>query len=153
MPIRAVHLSRKMDIVQLFQRLYTDRFKVSHYLHKDSIVLKLRTSNESSRRHHVPPHLDQDTTASAKTTTSSKQTADEKKLGSLRSVDRWVVYFDYGAVVFFNCSTELTERLINHVKSFCTDVFEMRGHDEELMLIADPQMTSWSNLSDNSIRV
>lgn len=135
MPIRAVHLGRKMDIVQLFQRLYTDRYKVSHYLHKDSIVLKLRSMPDI----RVPIELTREGSDEEETTVPSKE--------------KWVVYFDYGAVVFFNCEAKLTDRLINHAKSFCTDTFEMRGHDEELMLIADPDLKLWSSLHDNSIRV
>ncbi|KAF0700596.1 Aste57867_8932 [Aphanomyces stellatus] len=160
MPIRAVHLARKMDIVSLFQRLYTDRFKVNHYLYKDSIVLRLSSSAEEKPSWvsnlnikpttsfvPMPPPVDKASTDNVD--------GDDGPAGiqSRRAKDKWVVYFDYGAVVFFNCDDSLTETLVKHAKKYCSDAFDIRGHDEELLLVADPTQSAWSELKENNIRV
>ncbi|OQR89338.1 hypothetical protein THRCLA_09787 [Thraustotheca clavata] len=157
MPIRAVHLARKMDIVSLFQRLYTDRFKVSHYLYKDSVVLRLSSSNDNGTNPWIA-QLNNSVKTSASTfppeiTTSAPALGENLEIPSRRAKDKWVVYFDYGAVVFFNCEDSLTTTLIKHAKKYCSDAFEMRGHDEELLLVADPTQKQWSELKENNIRV
>ncbi|ETV94871.1 hypothetical protein H310_11528 [Aphanomyces invadans] len=122
MPIRAVHLARKMDIVSLFQRLYTDRFKVSHYLYKDSIVLRLSAATDDRNAAWVStlnlnmkpstfPAMAPFTPPSANPSLDAPT-----EIPSRRAKDKWVVYFDYGAVVFFNCDDSLTETLVKHAK-------------------------------------
>ncbi|RHY32867.1 hypothetical protein DYB32_002157 [Aphanomyces invadans] len=144
MPIRAVHLARKMDIVSLFQRLYTDRFKVSHYLYKDSIVLRLSAATDDRNAAWVStlnlnmkpstfPAMAPFTPPSANPSLDAPT-----EIPSRRAKDKWVVYFDYGAVVFFNCDDSLTETLVKHAKKYCSDAFDIRGHDEELLLVRAP---------------
>jgi uncharacterized Rmd1/YagE family protein len=160
MPIRAVHIARKMDIARLFQQLYTDRFKVTHYLHKDSIVLRLSGSKNNAHAGLVtgvaPPTLQ------SVPSISSSSSVDTTKLSvgtggatvtSRRATDKWVVYFDYGAVVFFNCDQVLVNTLIKHATRFCSDVFEMRGHEEEMLLVGDPAQHKWSTLVENNVLV
>lgn len=161
MPIRAVHVARKMDIVSLFQKLYTDRFKVTHFLHKDSIVLRLSGTGD----HQILPTAatgvgaTAPAVASASATTANAATQDLTTLSvggnltSRRAKDKWVVYFDYGAVVFFNCDQALVSTLIKHAQRFCTDVFDMRGHEEELLLVSNPALKKWSDLVENNILV
>lgn len=156
MPIRAVHVARKMDIVSLFQKLYTDRFKVTHFLHKDSIVLRLSGSDSQSL---VPPPVAPGGAGAAGASAPGAGTKDLTTLnvgGSLtsrRGKDKWVVYFDYGAVVFFNCDQALISTLIKHAQRFCSDVFDMRGHEEELLLVSNPALKKWSDLVENNILV
>ncbi|KAI9917709.1 hypothetical protein PsorP6_012387 [Peronosclerospora sorghi] len=160
MPIRAVHIARKLDIANLFQKLYTDKFKVTHYLHKDSIVLKL--NNGSKNNGHdglvtgiLPSALQgsgsNNTNVDAVSTLSIGSGG--KTITSRRGTDKWVVYFDYGAVVFFNCDQVLVNTLIKHATRFCSDVFEMRGHEEEMLLIGDPAQPRWSTLVENNVLV
>ncbi|RLN83698.1 hypothetical protein DYB28_005239 [Aphanomyces astaci] len=160
MPIRAVHLARKMDIVSLFQRLYTDRFKVSHYLYKDSIVLRLSATSDdrnaawlSNLNLNMKPSTFPAMTPSAPPSSESSSSSSTTEVPSRRAKDKWVVYFDYGAVVFFNCDDSLTETLVKHAKKYCSDAFDIRGHDEELLLVTDPVQTTWSELKENNIRV
>ncbi|KDO27006.1 hypothetical protein SPRG_07718 [Saprolegnia parasitica CBS 223.65] len=142
MPIRAVHLARKMDIVSLFQRLYTDRFKVSHYLYKDSVVLRLSSGNDNAPNPWIA-HLNNSVKTSASTfppeLPPSAALPENPEIPSRRAKDKWVVYFDYGAVVFFNCDDSLTTTLIKHAK--------------KLLLVADPTQKGWSELKENNIRV
>ncbi|KAE9025741.1 hypothetical protein PR003_g11612 [Phytophthora rubi] len=158
MPIRAVHIARKMDIASLFQKLYTDRFKVTHYLHKDSIVLRLSGSKNNGHAGLVtgeappPVHGNGSNNSNADTTTLSVG-AGGKTVTSRRGADKWVVYFDYGAVVFFNCDQALVNTLIKHATRFCSDVFEMRGHEEEMLLVGDPAQQKWSTLVENNVLV
>lgn len=144
MPIRAVHVARKMDIPALFQKLYTDRFKVTHFLQKDSIVLRLSGNND-------PAHLVSSGGVPEKNDKTTVNIAGN--LASRRAKDKWVVYFDYGAVVFFNCDQALMNTLIKHSTKFCSDVFEMRGHEEELVLVSNPALDKWSDLVENNILV
>jgi len=160
MPIRAVHLARKMDIVSLFQRLYTDRFKVSHFLHKDSVVLRLSGGNDQNSTSNIISRLNFNKTGSAsgnlptiETTIGTPDLNLSAESPSRRAKDKWVVYFDYGAVVFFNCDDSLTTTLIKHAKKYCSDAFDIRGHDEELLLVTDPAQKEWSDLKENNIRV
>jgi uncharacterized Rmd1/YagE family protein len=146
MPIRAVHVARKMDIVSLFQKLYTDRFKVTHFLHKDSIVLRLSGHGD----HPVMPAPGAKPDAAAQDLTTLSVGGN---LASRRAKDKWVVYFDYGAVVFFNCDQALVSTLIKHAQRFCSDVFDMRGHEEELLLVSNPALQKWSDLVENNILV
>lgn len=155
MPIRAVHVARKMDIVSLFQKLYTDRFKVSHFLHKDSIVVRLSGAHDQvSLVTGIPG-----STSSPLQMTSAAAAQDGTTVSlagnitSRRAKDKWVVYFDYGAVVFFNCDQQLVTTLIKHASKFCSDVFEMRGHEEELMLVSNPALEKWSSLVENNVLV
>lgn len=155
MPIRAVHVARKMDIVSLFQKLYTDRFKVSHFLHKDSIVVRLSGAHDQTTMVTGIPG-----SASSPLTMTSAAAAQDAttvslagNLTSRRAKDKWVVYFDYGAVVFFNCDQHLVTTLIKHASKFCSDVFEMRGHEEELMLVSNPALEKWSSLVENNVLV
>ncbi|TMW69573.1 hypothetical protein Poli38472_001729 [Pythium oligandrum] len=150
MPIRAVHLARKMDIVGLFQKLYTDRFKVSHFLHKDSIVLRLSGSHDQTNLVTGMPTPPQTTAGTDQDLTTINLGGN---LTSRRAKDKWVVYFDYGAVVFFNCEQQLITTLIKHAHKFSQDVFDMRGHDEELLLVGNPALEKWSSLSENNIIV
>lgn len=151
MPIRAVHLARRMDIVKLFQKLYTDRFKISHFIHKDSIVLRLSGSHDQTGivTGIVPPMVPSTATPEPSETVLNLP----GNVASRRAKDKWVVYFDYGAVVFFNCDQQLSSTLIKHATRFCQDAFEMRGHEEELLLIGNPALEKWSDLSDNNISV
>lgn len=148
MPIRAVHLGRKMEIVKLFQRLYTDMNKVSHYLHKDSIVLKLRAKQVAKN-----PYNSFFANFLARENESEENTSSKLLENSTLAEEKWVVYFDYGAVVFFNCEPHLIDKLMDHAQRFCTDTFEIRGHEEELMLVADPMLNKWSILMDHGIQV
>ncbi|TYZ62145.1 hypothetical protein PybrP1_009616 [[Pythium] brassicae (nom. inval.)] len=148
MPIRAVHVARKMDIVSLFQKLYTDRFKVAHFLHKDSIVLRLSGTTDLAA---LPAGLAGTAPAAAAADTTTINLAGN--LVSRRAKDKWVVYFDYGAVVFFNCDQQLVSTLIKHATKFCSDVFEMRGHEEELVLVSNPALEKWSSLVENNVLV
>jgi uncharacterized Rmd1/YagE family protein len=150
MPIRAVHLARKMDITGLFQKLYTDRFNVSHFLHKDSLVLRVSGTNDATGliTGIASPPLSSEGIETSQTTLNLPG-----DLTSRRAKDRWVVYFDYGAVVFFNCDQHLISTLTKHATRFCQDAFEMRGHEEELLLIGNPALEKWSDLSDNNISV
>lgn len=151
MPIRAVHVARKMDIVSLFQKLYTDRFKVAHFLHKDSIVLRLSGAQDvPSVVTGVPGSATSPPTTNAKDATTLSLAGN---LTSRRAKDKWVVYFDYGAVVFFNCDQQLVTTLIKHAGKFCSDVFDMRGHEEELMLVSNPALDKWSALVENNVLV
>ncbi|KAG7396957.1 hypothetical protein PHYBOEH_001470 [Phytophthora boehmeriae] len=157
MPIRAVHIARKMDIASLFEKLYTDRFKVTHYLHKDSIVLRL--SGNKNNGHiglvtgEAPPVMTNSTNANADAFTTLSVGTGGKTVTSRRGTDKWVVYFDYGAVVFFNCDQILVNTLIKHATRFCSDVFKMRGHEEEMLLIGDPAQQKWSTLIENNVLV
>ncbi|KAL8010692.1 hypothetical protein Plhal710r2_c058g0167771 [Plasmopara halstedii] len=158
MPIRAVHVARKMDIARLFQKLYTDRFKVTHYLHKDSIVLRLsgnKRSDHAGLVTGVAPSFANSVNNSSNIDTISKLNvgAGGKTVTSRRATDKWVVYFDYGAVVFFNCEQVLVNTLIKHATRFCSDVFEMRGHEEEMLLVGDPAQQKWSTLVENNVLV
>ncbi|RLN97679.1 hypothetical protein BBJ28_00019714 [Nothophytophthora sp. Chile5] len=160
MPIRAVHIARKMDITSLFQKLYTDRFKVTHYLHKDSIVLRLSGSKNNGHVGLVtgvaPPTVASATngsSSSADAVTKLNVGAGGKTITSRRATDKWVVYFDYGAVVFFNCDQVLVNTLIKHATRFCGDVFELRGHEEEMLLVGDPAQQKWSTLVENNVLV
>ncbi|KAH9150832.1 hypothetical protein AeRB84_006407 [Aphanomyces euteiches] len=156
MPIRAVHLARKMDIVALFQRLYTDRFKVSHYLYKDSIVLRLSAAPDDRQAawlSNLNLNMKPSTFSASATNHELSNPSIESEIQSRRAKDKWVVYFDYGAIVFFNCDDSLTETLVKHAKKYCSDAFDIRGHDEELLLVADPQQSQWSELKENNIRV
>jgi uncharacterized Rmd1/YagE family protein len=147
MPIRAVHIARKMDIVSLFQKLYTDRFKVTHFLHKDSIVLRLSGTNEQNV---ITPSANGSPVLQDADMTTVNLAGN---LSSRRAKDKWVVYFDYGAVVFFNCDQQLVTTLVKHASKFCNDVFDMRGHEEELMLVANPALDKWSSLVENNVLV
>uniref|UniRef100_M4BVL5 DUF155 domain-containing protein n=1 Tax=Hyaloperonospora arabidopsidis (strain Emoy2) TaxID=559515 RepID=M4BVL5_HYAAE len=159
MPIRAVHIARKMDIANLFRKLYTDKFKVTHYLHKDSIVLRLNSGKSNGHDGLVtgvtPPTTVHDPCSidiiDAVSTLSIGSGG--KTVTSRRGTDKWVVYFDYGAVVFFNCDQALVSTLIKHATRFCSDVFEMRGHEEELLLVGDPAQKRWSRLVENNVLV
>lgn len=153
MPIRAVHLARKMNIVALFQKLYTDRFNVSHFLHKDSIVLRLSGAQDAtSLVTGLPPVVDP--TAPPTIDGAVQPTlALPGNLSSRRAKDRWIVYFDYGAVVYFNCDQQLISTLSKHATRFCQDPFEMRHHEEELLLISNPALDKWSQLAENTITV
>ena len=182
MQIRAVHISRKMDIVQLFQRLYTNQYKVSHYLHKDSIVLRLKHSTWATDP--KLPSMPQFNSTLEPTPASSPSgtfiyiliipssdnplilcglpylddPGEEPSLWPTNTStnthgDKYVVYFDYGAVVFFNCDDKLTSTLVKHAKSFCTDVFDIRGHEEKLTLMQDPELNAWSELRDSCIKI
>ncbi|GLE04324.1 hypothetical protein PINS_up013239 [Pythium insidiosum] len=151
MPIRAVHLARKMDTVALFQKLYTDKFKVAHFLHKDSVVLRLSGSHDQTNLVTGMPI--KPPTLSAPVDSGLQKLILPGNVTSRRAKDKWIVYFDYGAVVFFNCDQQLINTLTKHAKRFCQDVFEMRGHDEELLLVGNPSLDKWSNLSDNQITV
>lgn len=158
MPIRAVHVARKMDITNLFQKLYTDRFKVTHYLHKDSIVLKLsgcRNGGHAGRVSGAAPYTVQSLSngTNGDVETQLSVGAGGKPVTSRRATDKWVVYFDYGAVVFFNCDQALVSTLIKHATRFCSDVFEMRGHEEEMLLVGDPAQQKWSTLVENNVLV
>ncbi|KAG6580245.1 uncharacterized protein IUM83_19314 [Phytophthora cinnamomi] len=158
MPIRAVHVARKMDIASLFQKLYTDRFKVTHFLHKDSIVLRLSGSKNNAHAGLVtgvapPPVQNHGANSSNADTTTLSVGAGGKTVTSRRATDKWVVYFDYGAVVFFNCDQALVNTLIKHATRFCSDVFEMRGHEEEMLLVGDPAQQKWSTLVENNVLV
>ncbi|KAL3658054.1 hypothetical protein V7S43_016898 [Phytophthora oleae] len=157
MPIRAVHIARKMDIANLFQKLYTDRFKVTHYLHKDSIVLRLSGSKNNDHAGLVtgeaPPTVQSTNGSNNNDTTTLSVGTGGKTVTSRRGTDKWVVYFDYGAVVFFNCDPTLVSTLIKHATRFCSDVFEMRGHEEEMLLIGDPAQQKWSTLVENNVLV
>ncbi|KAL4139649.1 hypothetical protein PRIC2_003144 [Phytophthora ramorum] len=157
MPIRAVHIARKMDIANLFQKLYTDRFKVTHYLHKDSIVLRLSGNKNNGHAGLVtgvaPPIVQNSTNNTSADTTTLSVGAGGKSITSRRGTDKWVVYFDYGAVVFFNCDQALVNTLIKHATRFCGDVFEMRGHEEEMLLVGDPAQQKWSTLVENNVLV
>lgn len=158
MPIRAVHVARKMDIISLYQKLYTDRFKVTHFLHKDSLVLRLSGDPETHPTGLVRP----DAGASAGTSGTGSSGSSNKDLTTLnvggnlssrRAKDKWVVYFDYGAVVFFNCDQPLVATLIKHAQRFGTDVFDLRGHEEEMLLVSNPGLTKWSDLVENNVLV
>ncbi|RMX65037.1 hypothetical protein KXD40_006489 [Peronospora effusa] len=158
MPIRAVHIARKMDIANLFEKLYTDRFKVTHYLHKDSIVLRL--SGRKNNGHDglvtgvAPPILKGSCISNNVDAVSTLSIGSGgKTVTSRRGIDKWVVYFDYGAVVFFNCDQALVNTLIKHATRFCSDVFELRGHEEELLLVGDPAQKKWSALVENNVLV
>ncbi|CAH0518770.1 unnamed protein product [Peronospora belbahrii] len=158
MPIRAVHIARKMDIANLFEKLYTDRFKVTHYLHKDSIVLRLSGSKNNGHGGLVtgiaPPMVQSSCSSNNIDAVSTLSIGSGgKTITSRRGIDKWVVYFDYGAVVFFNCDQALVGTLIKHATRFCSDVFEMRGHEEELLLIGDPAQQKWSTLVENNVLV
>ncbi|KAF1776679.1 hypothetical protein JG687_00007216 [Phytophthora cactorum] len=158
MPIRAVHVARKMDIAGLFQKLYTDRFKVTHYLHKDSIVLRLSGSKNNGHAGLVtgvaPPTVQPPGSSSNGDTVQKLSIGSGgKTVTSRRATDKWVVYFDYGAVVFFNCDQALVNTLIKHATRFCSDVFEMRGHEEEMLLVGDPAQQKWSTLVENNVLV
>ncbi|TDH70328.1 hypothetical protein CCR75_003992 [Bremia lactucae] len=158
MPIRAVHVARKMDIASLFLKLFTDRFKVTHYLHKDSIVLRLSGSKNNGHSGLVtgvaPPTAHNFSSSSnGDTVTTLSVGAGGKTVTSRRAIDKWVVYFDYGAVVFFNCDQALVNTLIKHATRFCSDVFEMRGHEEEMLLVGDPAQQKWSTLVENNVLV
>ncbi|KAJ0398758.1 hypothetical protein P43SY_009826 [Pythium insidiosum] len=153
MPIRAVHLARKMDTVALFQKLYTDKFKVAHFLHKDSVVLRLSGSHDHANIVTGVPIKPPTLSAPVVADTGLQKLSLPGNVTSRRAKDKWIVYFDYGAVVFFNCDQQLINTLTKHAKRFCQDVFEMRGHDEELLLVGNPALDKWSNLSDNQITV
>ncbi|ETI37420.1 hypothetical protein F441_16407 [Phytophthora nicotianae CJ01A1] len=158
MPIRAVHIARKMDIASLFQKLYTDRFKVTHYLHKDSIVLRLSGSKNNGHAGLVtgvaPPTVQSSSSNNNGDTVQTLSVGQGgKTVTSRRATDKWVVYFDYGAVVFFNCDQTLVNTLIKHATRFCSDVFEMRGHEEEMLLVGDPAQQKWSTLVENNVLV
>ncbi|CCI49891.1 hypothetical protein ABG067_006732 [Albugo candida] len=150
MPIRAIHVARKMDLNALFQKLYTDRRQVSHYLHRDSIVLKLCGSTSHSVPAASNSQLDPEIPGSFSHVDSSSSFTHSK---GRRAQEKWIVYFDYGALVFFNCDPPLITTLTRHAKRFCTDTFDNRGHDEELLLISNPTLTNWSELLENNILV
>ncbi|CAI5742184.1 unnamed protein product [Hyaloperonospora brassicae] len=159
MPIRAVHIARKMDIANLFRKLYTDKFKVTHYLHRDSIVLRLNGSNNNNVHDGLvtgvtrPTVQDPCNTGNVDAASMLSIGSGGKTVTSRRGTDKWVVYFDYGAVVFFNCDQALVSTLIKHATRFCSDVFEMRGHEEEMLLVGDPSQKKWSTLVENNVLV
>lgn len=189
MPIRAVHIARKLDLVPLFQRFYMDCFQVQHFLQQDSLVLRLQgepldrsdsasarlaaaavrpvtswASNNSSTNGSTDTIIDTSAAATkTETETCSEGADDEQKttttlhlpgaVTSRRAMDKWVVYFDYGAVVFFNCDAALTSKLMEHARGFCQDVFPVRGHDEEMLLVANPAIVTSSELGENHLVV
>nr|CCA20086.1 conserved hypothetical protein [Albugo laibachii Nc14] len=149
MPIRAIHVARKMDLISLFQKLYTDRRQVSHYLHRDSIVLQLCGSTSHSASTLSNSQLEPETPNSSHVDPSACLAHSKGR----RAQEKWIVYFDYGALVFFNCDPPLITTLTRHAKRFCTDTFDNRGHDEELLLISNPMLANWSELLENNILV
>ena len=49
-------------------------------------------------------------------------------------MDKYIVYYEYGAVVFFNCDAKLRAKFLNHLNKFCTEV--RSGGGEKTLWVA-----------------
>ena len=71
-----------------------------------------------------------------------------------RPMDKYVVFYDYGACVFFNCDERLIATLLRKLQGHAAGIFaEGAQTTEEYMLLTDPACKSWSEVRGNSITV
>ena len=71
-----------------------------------------------------------------------------------RPMDKYVVIYDYGACVFFNCDQRLIRMLQEKLLGHTQGAFDEGAQTvEEYMLLTDPTQERWSEVRGNSITV
>jgi len=139
--VRAYYIAKQINVVPMFQKMYG---RQKNWLETDSLIISfpfsmakntLKKSSEAKGEKPPPPP--------------------EDELREIKSVDfpPYAVFFDYGAVVFFNCDEVLQTESIAQAEQFCSGYMEMAGAagSDDFIIEVDHSQETWSEFKDNRL--
>jgi len=128
LPIRALYIGQAVDIARLFRSHYRD---MPHAVQRRNVVVTLERLQEPG-------------------VVEIKPWGGGRMIRKRQSGQRFVVFHDYGGVVFFNCSRAEQERVLETTMPFVTDAIEF-PNEEDYSVSVQPSYPKWCDFKENML--
>ena len=155
--VRALYIAKKIDIISMFQHLYgrhknwleIDCVIVSFPEYSDDKQNNLKT-HEKSYLYNAKIDL-KDPFVSSQSTNKLQPTTAQNVYQDSKNVP-FAVFFDYGAVVFFNCHENLQNLSIQLAERFCEGhVHSAAACTDDYTVQIDESLKVWSVFKGNGL--
>jgi len=171
--VRAYYIAKKIDVVPMFQKMYG---RQKNWLEVDSLIVSFPFENESAKvtigrsvSPPPPPSLqDHDTANSAEPEnlfskagesagavegqSTARTTAPNDQVAKEGKIPPYAVFFDYGAVVFINCSEVLQTESIAQAEKFCSGFVKgATSISDDFSIEVDEELETWSTFKANRL--
>jgi len=142
--VRAYYIAKKIRVVPMFQKMYG---RQKNWLEVDSLIVSFpeEKNRQGTRKYWMyetpPPAPDE------------KPAAIEEPSNKKSALLPYAVFFDYGAVVFFNCDEVLQTESIAQAEQFCEGYLETGGTagSDDFSVDVDSSIETWSEFKANRL--
>jgi uncharacterized Rmd1/YagE family protein len=145
--IRAVYLSRHIDVLKIFQKQYgssTDTNIQMPIINKNSVILVIPSHTRGNETLHPSPTTSPTTSSPSQTASPTNITPTGGYVDPLNDSDvGYAVFLDFGAAIFFGLDESEESKILATVDEFCTDRITGTLRQENMMYEEVPTLNKW----------